>query len=150
MDFRKKYFFMVIILLIVLFLLFIPIIPTSVELIDAQIVDFKYERTSANIPLIPSNAPDINVKNMENISGTFSVVMVWAPNSGGSKKIGNTHSEFQFIEPNSTYTFKVPEEWKFIGPDYSFEVNVFAPTKIENVSTTQTEYKSVISIIINN
>jgi hypothetical protein len=125
-----------------------PIIPSPTEVIESRVVGFEYEKTTAKSLIIPSAAQDINITNKENIGGTFSVLMIWTPNIGGPKKVGNTHTESKFIQPNTTCTFKVPEAWKFIGAEYIFTLNIFAPTKIENITTAETKYKSIIETLI--
>jgi hypothetical protein len=127
-----------------------PIIPVSYEDYGIGVVEFKYEKTNAELLTVPSTAQDINITNKDIFGGTFSVLMTWTPNEvEGVPAVGYNHTESWYIQPNSTHTFKVPKDWKFTGPLYDYEVYIDAPTILGNVSTIKTEYKSVIRMILN-
>jgi hypothetical protein len=147
MSIKKPILLTIIICLLIVFVL-APIIPKSIETSEQKVLEFKYEQKYTPDSPIPSTIRDINITNKEDVGGTFSVLIVWTPEiiDGAPPVIGHTHTESKFIQPGQTYTYKVPADWKTVLPRYNVRIQIYAPTKIENITTTETDFKSIIEL----
>jgi hypothetical protein len=148
---------------IVCFLLVIfvtPIIPIESIETKTRIVKYQYD---SEVYAVVTTPRIINVTNNENFKGSFSVTAnVWyieplsylgidtepSPfKSSIKKELFATDTQEKNIEPKSTATFHLPENWIIVEPMYTFDYEVDAPLKQENYNLTITEYKSLLELI---
>ena len=95
----------------------------------------------------------VNVTNTDSIGGDFSITMnKWLynpayPISGPERTLQSTSSQSSYIDARTTHIFYIPSDWYIFAPMYSITYSVSAPSIQENYNVTQTEYKSIISLI---
>ncbi len=91
----------------------------------------------------------VSITNKDSIGGIFSVTMnhylIYPPD--GTKKLEDTFSQSLFINAGATQIFHFPNwNWYIIGD--AFDYSISAPSTQESYQETQTEYKSILSLIL--
>ncbi len=93
----------------------------------------------------------VNVTNQDSTSGSFTVTMnEWETNPiGGVTQSYAKHTESFYIASGASYRFYVPRDWTVTSTTFfSFGYTVSAPTKEVSYQETQTEYKSILSLLL--
>ena len=129
----------VIIVIVLLPVLFAPIIPVQVTKIETRtrkLLSY-YKTQSAD-----GDPSYVNVTNYDTVGGTYTVTM---QESGFppyyAETFEDTTTQSMFIAAGDSEIFNAPESWQY----FTYEVTI--PTKQENYTVTETEYRSIIALI---
>lgn len=148
-KYRKPILLSVAIIILVIVLVS-PIIPIHYTVTQTRTRNLRYSSEVYGIYNVPKI---VNVTNKDSIGGSFSVAMnKWLNNpayplSGPERTLESTSSQSLYIDSGTTRTFHLPDDWIIISPMYSLTYSVSAPSTQENYNVTQTEYKSILSLI---
>lgn len=138
-------------IIVAILILVSPIVPIQYTVTKTRTRNLRYSSGVYGIYNIPKI---VNVTNQDSIGGSFSVTMnEWLNNpayplSGPERTLESTSSQSLYINAGATRTFNLPDDWIILSPIYSFTYSVSAPSKQETYNVTETEYKSILNLIV--
>ena len=144
---QKKIILVIISFAISLLVLVSPIIPIQSTVTKTRTRNLKYTSNVYGVYNIPKF---VKVTNSDSIGGCFSVIMKkWYNPPLGQRQLEDTHTQSSSISAGTTHDFYLPDDWSIMAM-YSFTYSVSAPTTQETYKTTQTEYNSILNLILFN
>jgi hypothetical protein len=152
--FRKRWQFTILLVVLVgmatVVIFSAPIFPVETTITLTRKIPLQYTAHDYNISNVPRF---VNVTNTDSVGGFFSV-RLWMSEGKGvvggvefTTKVSTTFS--RFIDAGATEKVSISEEWVPLESKYAFFYTVTPPEIQENYNVTETEHKSLISIIGN-
>lgn len=147
----KKPILLSVVIIIVVIVLVSPIIPIQYTVAKTRTRNLRYDSEVYGISSTFFIPKLVNITNQDSIGGSFSVTMKkWSngfTNGQPTQHLDDTFSQSLYINAGDTEAFHLPNDWFIMSPLSSFTYSVSVPSTQENYNITQTEYKSILSLI---
>jgi len=143
---HKKTIIVSLAIIVAIVILASPIVPIQYTVTKTKTRNLKYSSEVYGVYNVPKF---VNVTNKDSFGGIFSVTMkMWYNTPLGQPQLEDTSTQSSFIPAGATHTFYLPGDWIVVAPVYSFTHSVSAPSIQEAYNVTETEYKSILNLIL--
>ena len=146
-EYRKSILVSIAVVCLVIVLV-IPIVPIGKTVAKTRTRYLQYTSEVYGLFNVPKS---VNVTNTDSIGGTFSITMnMWSNviiRGIVTPRLIDTSTQSSFISARTTYTFHLPDNWFIMDPIYSFVYSVSPPSTQVIYNETQTEWKSILSLL---